>query len=92
MNCRTLERAATRQISDPTSRLSQQGRAICQQIEALTGKPTYYHLYRSTGRRRSAELKRVCPACRQPWLLDQPWHSFDFKCETCRLVSMLGAD
>jgi predicted nucleic acid-binding Zn ribbon protein len=91
MNCRTLERAATRQISDPSSSLSQQGRALCQQIEALTGKPAYYHLYRSTGRRRSAELKRVCPACDQPWLLDQPWHRFDFKCEPCRLVSTLGS-
>jgi predicted nucleic acid-binding Zn ribbon protein len=92
MNCRTLERAATRQISDPTSSLSQQGRAICQQIEALTGKPTYYHLYRSAGRRRSAELKRLCPACRQPWLLDQPWHGFEFRCEPCRLASTLGAE
>jgi predicted nucleic acid-binding Zn ribbon protein len=31
MNCRTLERAATRQLSDPASSLSHQGRALCQQ-------------------------------------------------------------
>jgi predicted nucleic acid-binding Zn ribbon protein len=86
MNCRTLERAATRQISDPDSSLSQQGREICRRIESLTGKPTYYHLYRSAGHRRSAELKRVCPSCRQPWLLEQPWHRFKFRCEPCRLV------
>jgi len=91
MNCRTLERAATRQISDPASSLSRQGRAACQQIEALSGTPPYYHLYRSTGRRRGAKLKQVCPGCRQPWLLDRPRHRFDFRCEACRLVSTLGS-
>src|SRR5579871_2541144 len=70
LNCRTLERAATRQISDIRSSLSKTGLEICNRIQALTGIPAYYYFYRWGGRSRNAERRRRCPGCTNEWLLD----------------------
>lgn len=91
MNCTTGERFAIRQMSDPNSSLSIQGREICDRLTALTTKPTYYNLYRY--KRRSiltTERQRRCPSCNGEWLLNEPWHRYDFKCELCRLVSNIA--
>jgi predicted nucleic acid-binding Zn ribbon protein len=88
MNCTVLERAATHQISDLHSPLSQQGLAICQRLESMTNKPVYYYLYRASGRSLASEQKRLCPSCGHPWYQETPLHSlFHFKCERCRLLS-----
>ncbi len=91
MNCQNLERAATRQISDVNSSLSKAGRAHCKTLETLTGKPFYYHLYRSYNGKLALEKKRVCPSCGGQWYLEKPLHRFfDFKCDKCLLLSNLG--
>ncbi len=88
MNCRVLEKAATREIANPTSKLSIFGRENCTTLAALSGKPFYYYLYRGHGRSLSSEQNRPCPLCNQAWHLESPLHSlFDFKCDSCRLLS-----
>ncbi len=91
MNCTTLERAATLKLSRADSSLSRQGRDVCCIITEQTGKPVYYYLYRYGGRSRAQECKRRCPSCGGIWLLDTPWHDrFDFRCDTCRLLSNIA--
>ncbi|HEY1067873.1 MAG TPA: DUF2310 family Zn-ribbon-containing protein, partial [Pirellulales bacterium] len=90
-----LETPAYRQLVDPHSELSQEGREHCREIEKATGKPTYYYLHRYYGRR-SGEESRVCPSCGQPWR-DQTkslrktasFHRFPFRCHPCRLVGQV---
>jgi predicted nucleic acid-binding Zn ribbon protein len=92
MNCTTGERFGIRQMSDPNSSLSKQGREICDKLTALTNKPTYYNLYRYKSRSiLTTERQRKCPSCNGKWLLDEPWHRYDFKCEVCRLVSTIAS-
>lgn len=91
MNCAVLERAATRQISDPRSALSKQGLAVCQQLQEAAGKPFYYYLYRDHGRSAAVEKRRTCPACGGAWYLEERLHSrFDFRCDRCRLLSNIA--
>jgi predicted nucleic acid-binding Zn ribbon protein len=84
MHCDTLERAATREMSQLNSSLTQSGLQVCQQIQNLTEKPVYYYLYRNGGR------SRKCPSCGGEWLLPEAWHKFDFKCEQCHLLSNIA--
>lgn len=91
MNCSTLEKAATRQISDVQSSLSKSGRAHCQTLEKLVVKPFFYYLYRAHARNLSAEKKHLCPSCKKPWYLETALHSlFHFKCDHCHLVANLA--
>lgn len=91
MNCRTGERFATRQMSDPNSSLSREGRDICARIEASTGTPTYYYLYRYLkATTRAKEEARRCPSCGGGWRLDERQYRIDFRCEPCRLVSSMS--
>ncbi len=92
MNCSTGERFGMREMSGLNSSLSKRGRELCQEIERLTGKPTYYYLDRSNAvRSHSAEQKRRCPSCNGAWQLEGPLHEiFDFCCEPCRLLSNIS--
>jgi predicted nucleic acid-binding Zn ribbon protein len=93
----TLEVPAYRQLADPQSALSEEGRALCQQLETATGIPTYYYLMRYW---RPVDLqtekKRPCPGCGKAWYIrnDQPkstkFWEFDFQCHPCRLVTHIG--
>ena len=88
MNCTVLERAATRELSHISSKLTQQGRDICSTLTASSGRPFYYYLYRGSGRSHRAELERRCPGCGGEWHLASQQHQlFDFRCEHCRLLS-----
>jgi predicted nucleic acid-binding Zn ribbon protein len=95
-----LEMPAYRQLADPKSELSQEGRELCQAIERATGIPTYYFLMRYWGRREGEE-KRRCPGCGRLWRSETPlkqnslekrntFWKFPFKCNKCRLVSHLA--
>ena len=90
-----LEIAAYRQLADPESEVSRNGRDLCKEIEAATGVPTYYYLMRYWGRP-NGEDQRRCPGCGGAWRAECPQESpgrfwqFDFKCERCRLVSHKG--
>ena len=88
MNCSTGERFGIREMSEANSSLSRRGRGLCADIEKGTGKPVYYYLFRYVTRTtRAKEEARMCPICGGAWLLEESWHIFDFKCESCRLVS-----
>lgn len=87
MNGGALEVEALAQISEHDSALSQQGRALCTEIEQVSGVPTYYYLYR-LGDDEQAEEGRRCPCCQGEWKLAEPLHDiFHFKCNACRLIS-----
>jgi predicted nucleic acid-binding Zn ribbon protein len=90
-----LEIPAYKQIADPKSDLSVDGRDLCAKIEKATEKPTFYYLPRYWGRN-DGEATRLCPLCGGEWRLsDQnadmaPFHKFQFKCDSCRLVSRIA--
>ncbi|MEO5715914.1 MAG: DUF2310 family Zn-ribbon-containing protein [Luteolibacter sp.] len=89
-----LEIASYREIATPDSFNSKQGRDLCQQIEEVTGIPTFYYLMRHCGRKEGEE-ERVCPGCGKAWKASEPesgekFHAFHFKCDPCRLVSHVG--
>ncbi len=85
------EQFSQRQVQQHDSPLAREGRNICAQIEKHTNIPTYYYLSKPTGKSLKQEKKRTCPSCKEKWLLDKSWHDiFDFKCETCRLLSNIG--
>ena len=88
----TLEVLAYRETADPKSELSSEGRESCREIEAATGKPTFYYLQRYWGRT-VGEEKRLCPLCGRKWRTSTketdktPFWEFTFRCMQCRLVS-----
>lgn len=91
MNCRTGERFATKQLSDHQSSLSKSGLEICKTIEEKTGKPTFYYLYNYRKISEAKDRGRKCPSCGGDWLLEESLHNiFDFKCDTCGLLSNLS--
>lgn len=90
MNSSTLERAALQELSRIDRNLARRGMAITATITQATAIPTYYYLYRATGRSRTSELRRRCPSCNEAWRLDAPWHHFDFRCDRCHLVSNIA--
>jgi predicted nucleic acid-binding Zn ribbon protein len=91
LSCGFGERYGKRQISRYDSRLSKQGLDICSNISELTGRKTYYYLYRDTSYRRGVEMKRKCPCCGGEWILDKPLHDlFDFCCNKCGLLSNIS--
>lgn len=80
-----------RQIGNINYRVPRRGREICAQIESLTGKSTFYALYRYLRNPTwKKERARCCPGCGGEWFLEEPWHYFDFKCDPCRLVSEIA--
>lgn len=90
MNCEVGERWAMRQMQDLDSPLNRQGREICRKIEELTGVPTYYFLFNYSKYKRDS-TDRPCPGCGGEWGLASQLHGrYDFKCESCRLVSMVS--
>jgi predicted nucleic acid-binding Zn ribbon protein len=90
-----LEMSTCKQMADPTSGLSTRGRELCAEVEAATGKPTYYYLIRYYGRANDAT--RPCPSCGGVWhqreteAASEPFHNFHFRCEKCRLVSSVSS-
>ncbi|GAA4009299.1 Zn-ribbon-containing protein [Allokutzneria multivorans] len=88
MNCSTLEHPSLAEMSGPHSSLTQRGREICAQIVESTGRPTYYYLFRYSGRRPHREERLTCPFCHRGWRLAKRLHDeFDFRCDHCQLVS-----
>lgn len=83
------EQFARRQMQDPNSALSRQGRAVCQRIEELTGVPTYYFLFNYRRRTRQQDLDWKCPLCGKAWLIEgaAPSDFIAFRCAESRLVS-----
>lgn len=85
------EQFSQRQVQHHDSPLAKEGRDICSKIEEHTEIPTFYYLSKPGGKSLKQEKKRTCPSCKNKWLLKESWHDiFDFKCESCRLLSNIG--
>jgi predicted nucleic acid-binding Zn ribbon protein len=95
LNSGALELAAYKELVDPNSGLSADGREICADIEKATSVPTYYFLMRYSAAGQGAD-DRPCPGCGGLWHIPQPegaaFHQWQFRCEACRLVSTVGVD
>ena len=91
IGCTVGERFGEQQMIRHDSALSKQGREICRELEAKVKRKVYYYLFKYRGRSLTAERKRRCPECKQPWILGEQWHNlFDFRCERCRLLSNIA--
>jgi predicted nucleic acid-binding Zn ribbon protein len=88
------ERFALKQMQHFDSIISLVGRELCQRIEDLTGKPTYYFLFNYRGWSKAQDLARKCPITGQEWILPGKTSSdyIAFKCDESRLVSELSAN
>jgi len=90
-----LEISAYKQLADPQSELCMEGREYCQEIEKVTGKPTYFYLMRYYGRKKGEE-NRLCPCCGKSWAVKKAFgpikRPFEFRCKKCRLVSHSAVD
>ena len=90
-----LEVSAYKETADPRSELSATGRELCRNIEAATGKRTFYYLQRYWGRN-VGEEDRLCPMCGRRWRTSvnesdkTPFWKFSFRCVRCCLVSHLA--
>jgi predicted nucleic acid-binding Zn ribbon protein len=91
MNCEVGERFGLGEMSRHDSKLSRQGRGICEDISLSLRRPTYYYLYRYRGRSISQEVDRTCPSCGGEWgLPERCHHRFDFQCDRCQLLSNIA--
>ncbi len=61
-----LEKAAYRQLADPSSPLMREGRRLAGHLEERTDRPTYLFVLRYHGRIRG-EARRPCPSCGGVW-------------------------
>jgi len=90
MNCEVGERWALNQMQNLTSALTKQGLEICRTLEGLTNIPTYYYLHNYT-KYKADDPPKPCPSCNKNWRLKDRLHNFyDFKCDTCKLVSTIS--
>ena len=80
------------QLSQFKSSLTKQGRELCSKLEHRLKIPVYYYLHRYHGSSSEGERKRRCPGCGGRWLLDPPLGRYDFRCEKCRLISVVAVD
>jgi predicted nucleic acid-binding Zn ribbon protein len=78
------ERSSYRQMSRLDSALTREGRQICANMAARTGKPWYYYLHRDYSPQR-----KVCPGCGGPRALGEQVHGlYDYRCDHCFLLSV----
>ena len=95
IDCGALEIAAYTQMADVHSELSQNGLALCRTLEARTGLPTYYYLYRYWAFD-IGENDLPCPGCGKPWFVGMSGEksrglaAHAFQCQACRLISNPG--
>lgn len=92
MHCTTGERFGEHQLVGHDTSLSRNGRTLCAELERVTGTPVYYFLHKTRSRSRKHELTRHCPSCNSDWSLKKRLHGFDYRCDTCRLLSAIAAD
>lgn len=87
------EKFALSQLSQVDSEFSQYGLEICAGITKVCGIPCYYYLYTHYGKSLAEEKQRKCPSCQGEWLLETPIRSlFNFKCDSCHLLSNIAYD
>lgn len=75
------DRFTFRQLSNPDSQLSKDGRGICRELEKVLRKPVYYYIYHYN------KPSPECPSCGLSWEDSGNKELVDFKCDACRLTT-----
>lgn len=77
------EKYHLKQMANIKSSLSKQGLIVCQNIERVTGKPTYYFLDFQKHK------KDTCPSCNKVWKLEKSISddNISYLCIDCKIVS-----
>ena len=78
------DRFTYRQMNDPNSSLSRQGRELCGAFEKASGKPFYYLLFYYV---KSSQKDTPCPICGKPWRRVKKDFFVDKRCKDCRLLA-----
>lgn len=93
MNGSVVEHPSLHEISSTKSLLFKRGWDLCRRLAVVSKTPTYLYIYRVGGKSKEEEKARLCPVCGGDWALESSLHEvFDFKCDTCLLVSNLSWD
>lgn len=79
------DRFTYRQMNDPNSSLSKEGRELCRAFEKATGKPFYYLLFYNYDSRRKS---KPCPICGKPWRRIKADFFVNRRCKDCRLLAL----
>ena len=75
---------AKKQLTNPNSEVSKEGRGICADFEKVTGKPFYYLLIAENGKSR---LRGKCPICGEQWReFNSAGSVILCLCDKCRLA------
>lgn len=90
MSCTVGEKFAVDQMERIDSELNRMGIEVCNKISEICKIPAYYYLYRGSGKSKEKERDRLCSRCGSPWLLADRLNIFDFKCDRCHLLSVVG--
>jgi predicted nucleic acid-binding Zn ribbon protein len=78
------DRFSYRQMNDPNSSLSKEGRELCRAFEEATGKPFYYFLfYYMNSRKKNIS----CPICGKSWQEIEGSDNVSKICKNCRLIA-----
>lgn len=80
MNSSVGERFGYKQISNPKSKLTQEGLKICRAFEEKANIPFYYFLYKYYGKH-----KATCPLCGGVWETTKNGEK-SYKCDLCKLI------
>ncbi len=85
---------AQKELEDIHSSLNKEGLKLCKEIEVLTQKPCFYHLFNNKNWSKKEDKKRMCPLCNGTWQLEGKGVDdfIAFKCEKCRLTSELSPE
>jgi predicted nucleic acid-binding Zn ribbon protein len=78
------DRFSYRQMNDPKSPLSKEGRGLCRAFEKATGKPFYYFLFYYINSRKK---NICCPICGKPWQEIEDDNIVSKICKDCRLIA-----
>ena len=90
---RVLKKTAERSLQQLHSELNRQGRKLARQLEQANNAAVYYALYSGSSDNCAQEASKCCPLCGQNWrLAHRLLDLFDFKCDSCRLVSNIAWD
>ncbi len=90
----SYEAFAQKELKDINSALNKEGLKLCKEIEKLTRKPTFYHLFNNRTWSKNEDRNQKCPLCHGEWLIagKNIDDAIAFKCEKCRLTSELSPD
>lgn len=75
------DRFTRRQLRDPHSQLSLEGRALCKAYAEKTGKAFYYYLFQND------KASKTCPVCDGEWKRERADGRIAYRCDACRVVA-----